>query len=126
MLSHHSGHGTYVTFKRFVMGDKEHITLSAKIDNESEAVIKEVTTNLHAIGYLSTIAANQSKVKIIAVNNIFPSLEAITKCQYPICRELYLLARKNCPPEVKQFIDYCLLPNKGQAIIRQAGVAPIG
>ena len=126
VLSHESGRGSFVAWKKFVMGDKEHVTLVAKVFNDNRSLISELTKNPHAIGYLSSIPANENKLNILMVNGIPPSVEAITKCQYPICRELHLISRVNPSADINQFIQYCLLPNKGQAIIRQMGIAPIG
>ena len=118
--------GTYVAWKKLVMGEKVHITLSAEIFNEDKKVANEVAKNKHAIGYLSSIVAIDEKSNRLSINNIFPTVEAISKNNYPICRGLKLLSRSHSGSEVKHFIQYCLSPDKGQLIIQQMGLAGIG
>lgn len=125
VFSQDPSRGSYVAWKKFVMGPKEHITLGAKLFIDNFAIARAVSNNPNAIAYLSTIPAQETKSNIISVNNIYPSIEAITKCQYPICRELQLLKRANSSPDIQKFIDYCLSADKGQKIIKNMGVAPL-
>lgn len=125
VISQDPGRGTYVSWKKFVMGPNDHITLAAKLYLDNAMLVKAVAENPNAIAYLSTIQANEYKSNIISVNDIYPSLEAITKCKYPICRELQLLIRPNSAPEIQKLIEYCLAVNKGQKIIKDMGIASV-
>lgn len=74
--------------------------------------------------YVEGIVEN-GKVKMIAVDNIYPSKENIRNKQYPIVTEFYAVVRKNDPnPNIKLFIDF-VLSEKGQRIIEESGYVSI-
>lgn len=125
VFSQDPGRGGFVTWKHFVMGDKEHVTLGAKVLNGSSIVAKAISDNVNSIGYVGTITANKAKSKMISVNNVYPSLEMISSCKYPICRELQILSRSQPDPRIQKFINYCLSSTEGQAIIKRMGVASV-
>lgn len=74
--------------------------------------------------YVEGIVEN-GKVKMIAVDNIYPSKENIRNKTYPIVTELYAVVRKDDPnPNIKLFIDF-VLSEKGQRIVEESGYVSI-
>lgn len=123
VCSHEASRGSFGTWKKFVMGEKEHVTFKANVFEDNYSLGNYVSKNRNAIGYLNATVANKIKANIISINGINPTLESISNSQYPICQELRLLTRNNSNEQVKHFISYCLASDKGQAIIRKMGIS---
>jgi phosphate transport system substrate-binding protein len=121
--SQDASRGGFGTWRKFVMGTKDHITFDAKVFESNVAIVEAVLANPHAIGYIVSTVASKSKLKALSVGNIFPTQETISKCQYPICQELRLLTRKSPNEQIQKFIDYCLSSDKGMAILKKHGIA---
>ena len=125
VVSHDPQLGTYEHWKRQVAG-KDHITLKAKVITNLADLLQAITTDPLSFGYLGTTFLNKAKVKPIAINGFMPSYQNILSEQYPIRNELQLLTRPSPSKEVKELIAYCLNDQKGQAIIREIGLVPMG
>jgi phosphate transport system substrate-binding protein len=123
VCSHDASRGAFGTWKKFVMGSKEHVTFDAKIFEDNVTLGEAVLANPHAIGYMISTVASKTKLKMLSINNIFPTQESISKCKYPVCQELRLLTRKNSNEQIQKFIEYCLAPDKGMAILKKLGIA---
>lgn len=123
VCSHDASRGAFGNWKKFVMGLKEHVTFDAKVFQDNETLSEAVLSDPHAIGYMASTAASKTKLKMISVNNVYPTQESISKCQYPVCQELRLLTRKNSNEQIQKFIGYCLAPDRGMAILKKLGIA---
>lgn len=74
--------------------------------------------------YVEGIVEN-GKVKMIAVDGVYPNKENIKNKTYPIVNELYAVIRKDDPnPNIKLFIDF-VLSEKGQRIVEESGYVSI-
>lgn len=124
VVSHDPQLGTYEPWKRQVAG-KEHITLKAKVVSNLPELLEVMTSDPYAIGYLGTTFLGGAKVKPIAINGYMPTYQNILDEQYPIRNELQLLLRPNHEQSIKEFISYCLDPDKGQAIVKASGLVPV-
>ena len=72
--------------------------------------------------YVEGIVEN-GKVKMIAVDGVYPNKENIKNKTYPIVNELYAVVRKDDPnPNIKLFI---VLSEKGQRIVEESGYVSI-
>jgi phosphate transport system substrate-binding protein len=80
----------------------------------------------NGIGYATVSqVANQKTVRIVAVDNVQPAdAAAIASGQYPLSRVLYLVARRETSPAVKEFMDLVLAP-QGQQIVQRVGLFPL-
>jgi phosphate transport system substrate-binding protein len=124
VVSHDPRLGTYEPWKRRVAG-KEHITLKAQVVDNLRSLMQAITSDPFAIGYIGTTFLNKEKVKPLSINGFFPTYANIKQEQYPICNSLQLLSRPDSSKEVKEFINYCLNRETGQAIIKQTGLVPV-
>jgi len=66
-------------------------------------------------------SARKRQVRMLAVNGVVPTKEAIITGRYPFRRPLYLVIRKQPRPEVRQFVDF-VLSTRGQALISSYGI----
>lgn len=124
VISHDPQLGTYEHWKRQVAG-KEHITLKAKVITNLTDLLQAMTTDPYAIGYLGTTFLSRAKVKPLAINGFMPTYQNIVDERYPIRNTLQLLLKPNPSKEIKDFVEYCLSEQKGQAIIKEMGLVPI-
>ena len=123
VCSHEASRGSFGTWKKFVMGQKEHVTFKANIFEDNYSLGNYITKNRNAIGYLNSTVATKIQSNIIPVNGVAPTMESISNCKYPVCQELRLLTRNNSNEQIKHFVSYRLASDKGQSIIRKMGIA---
>lgn len=68
---------------------------------------------------------DNGKVKMIAVDGVYPNKENIKNKTYPIVTEFYAVIRKDDPnPNIKLFIDF-VLSEEGQRIVEESGYVSI-
>jgi phosphate transport system substrate-binding protein len=99
--------------------------------NFTTAQQDETTPLLRSLGAdgitYSTVqqVANQQTVRMIPINDISPTdREAVRTGAYPISRVVYLAAKQQTSPALKQFIDMVLSP-QGQQIVERVGFLPL-
>jgi len=116
--------GSFESWRTIVLEDKATITPKAKTKDGLD-IISSVAQDRNGIGFTSPVNVVGKPVKIIAINDFHPHVEQIQTEKYPIRRSLSLVALSKLQPPTQAFIDYCLAPNKGQAIIQKIGLVPI-
>jgi phosphate transport system substrate-binding protein len=88
------------------------------------ANLKKLETNTSAIGYLSSVIAQESsKLKVFKYEGVAPTNENVINGQYRISRPLLLLVKGTPEPAWQKFIDYVLAD--GQKIIQEHGYVPV-
>jgi len=88
------------------------------------ANLKKLETNTSAIGYLSSVIAQESsKLKVFKYEGVAPTNENVINGQYRISRPLLLLVNGTPEPTWQKFIDYVL--SDGQKIIQEHGYVPV-
>ncbi|MDR0401569.1 MAG: phosphate ABC transporter substrate-binding protein [Endomicrobium sp.] len=128
VLSRESNSGTYMLFKKHVLGDDNEFGVKSLIMPSSQAIYNEVSKNPNAIGYVGIGFLNKS-VKAVSISTkddryIYPELKNIMNHSYPMLRPLYLYTNGKPDDNIKEFIDYILSEN-GQKIILKTGFVPI-
>jgi len=96
-------------------------------------IIDEVATYKNfnnAIGYsflyYSTTMVKNNEIKILSINNIFPSKETMQDASYPFTQNIYAIyiddnkKNKNTEPFIKW-----ILSKQGQELISKTGYMPI-
>jgi phosphate transport system substrate-binding protein len=121
-VSREDGSGTRSTFDEAVLGIHK-VTHTAIVVASSEAVIEYVARTPGAIGYVSTLRLTESvaaSVRVLPVEGILPTLDAISDWSYPLSRPLYLAGISEPTGEAREFAQWVLGP-QGQAITRKYG-----
>lgn len=126
LYSPHPTHQSFATWRRLVMGENYHITIESQTLADSKEITQAVANNPKSIAYLSWIPANATGSTIVLINDRHPSSETISKKQYLLSQELRLFCKSDSSDLVQRFLDYCVSPNTGQAIIREMGWISIG
>jgi len=131
VFSRESSSGTYVFFQEHVLKNKDY-TPKAKLMPATSAIIKSVSTDKGAIGYVGLGYAHAAgdKVKILAVKAdsnspaVMPSDQTVIDGSYAVARPLYLYVSNKASKSARAFVDFCL-SEKGQAIVKEAGYVTV-
>ena len=123
LVSRDSASGTYKIWKQIVM-DQESIIAGISFKNSNAEVIRAVSQNPGAIGYISLSYLN-SRVKPIQVDGVIGSIQSLKNGTYLLSRPLFMFT--NGWPEGKtlEYINFLLDAEKGQESIDEAGYIPL-
>ncbi len=118
--------GTYAFFRENVLDDKEY-TSDAFTQPNTQAVVKEVSSNTAAIGYIGLAYLDES-VKPIGLETpegtFYPEPGLIRKGEYPLSRSLQYYTNGVPEGTAKEYIDF-VLSEWGQEIIEDVGYLAI-
>jgi phosphate transport system substrate-binding protein len=114
LVSREEGSGSRVTFENAVLGE-DRVTLSALVMPSSSAVVDYVARHEAAVGYV-TMAALTQTVTAVAVEDVLPTQDSVSRGLYPLTRLLALALPADPKPTAQAFTDYVLSP-AGQAIV---------
>jgi phosphate transport system substrate-binding protein len=109
--------GTYVYLKEHLL-DRYDYCEDANTVLTTEAVIKEVASDVAAIGF-GGVGYNQS-ISHLSIDGYTATAKNIREDKYPITRYLHFYTINTATGSVKDFIDWALSP-AGQKIIAKAG-----
>jgi phosphate transport system substrate-binding protein len=117
-----SGGSTEIV-QTIIMKGKNFTASAIQVPSQG-ANLKKLETNTSAIGYLSSVIAQESsKLKIFKYEGVSPTNENVINGQYRISRPLLLLVKGTPEPAWQKFIDYVL--SDGQKIIQEHGYVPV-
>ncbi|MCB4757556.1 MAG: phosphate ABC transporter substrate-binding protein [Elusimicrobia bacterium] len=122
VCSYNSSSGDRAVLKTLIMED--HIITPNAIILDSHTMKQYVASHPNALGYAG-IPFIDKTIKPLSVNGVYASSKTIKDKSYPLARDLIFYMRKDCPDEVRKFVDYFLNPSKGQKIVRQSGDVPV-
>ena len=114
VVSREDGSGTRAAFETLIMGG-QRVTLNALVMPTSEAMVDYVATHRLAVGYVAPNVADD-RVKIVPVEGLLPSTEAVRAGSYHMTRVLYLAVREPPPAAAQAFLDF-VEGAAGQSII---------
>lgn len=118
--------GTYSFFKDHVLLNMEY-TKTAITEPNTEAVVKDVSANTAAIGYIGLAYADDS-IKTLGLGTsegtFYPEAALIRKGTYPLSRPLYYYTDGKPEGEIKGYIDF-VLSEQGQEILSEIGYLPV-
>ena len=123
VISRDTSSGTYEVWEEKVM-KKERVSPAAMLQASNGAIVQVVSSNKFAIGYIGLGYVNQT-VKPIPVNGIIGNEETTLNGRYPISRPLFMFTRGWPSGDILNFINYVLLPQKGQKMVKEAGFVPL-
>lgn len=115
VVSREQGSGARAAFDSAVLGERR-VTPTAVVVSSSEAMVAYVAGTPGAIGYVSTLRLDEG-VRVLPVEGVLPTADAIADGRYPLSRPLYLATVGEPTGEAREFAQWTLGP-KGQAVIR--------
>jgi phosphate transport system substrate-binding protein len=118
IITREEGSGTREAFMKLVMG-KARVSRKA-LTQESNGAVKELVRNdPGGIGYMSLGLAHE--LKLMPVDGVPPSTEAVVSGKYPLVRPFLFVTRGEPSDRAKAFIDYVLSP-PSQQLLEQEGL----
>ncbi len=123
VISRDTSSGTYEVWEEKVM-KKERVSPSAMLQASNGMIVQTVSTNKYAIGYIG-LGYLDNTVKAVTVNGVQGSEETTLSGRYPISRPLFFFTRGWPTGDAKDFINFVLLPQRGQKLVREAGFVPL-
>jgi len=118
VITREEGSGTREAFMKLVMG-KARVSRKA-LTQESNGAVKELVRNdPGGIGYMSLGLAHE--LKLMAVDGVAPSTEAVISGQYPLVRPFLFVTRGEPSDRAMALIDYMLSP-PAQKLLEQEGL----
>lgn len=91
------------------------------VSSSTAVVMSYVEKDCRAIGYISLGSVNDS-VKAVSIDGIYPSVETVSDCSYPLVRDFILVYRQN-NSAAQALVDF-ILSDDGQNTVRRCGCAP--
>jgi len=119
--------GTYAYFKEKALQNDDYAEATQTLPGTA-AVVNAVSKDKYGIGYGGI--AYEKGVKPVAVKKnadipgVVPTMQSITKGEYPISRELYWFLNGAPTGEMKAFMNWVLSP-EGQKIAEQTDYVPL-
>jgi phosphate transport system substrate-binding protein len=129
VISRQNNSGTYVYFRKAVLGKKGKFRLGTLDMHGSKDVVDLVEKTPCAIGY-SGLAYATDHLKMVCVFTrpgqpcVQPSVETASDNSYPISRPLFMYTNGEPTGEIKIYLDW-IMSDEGQCIILKKGYAPI-
>jgi phosphate transport system substrate-binding protein len=128
-VSRQNNSGTYVYFRKTVLGEKRDYKLGSRDMHGSKDVVDLVEHTPCAIGY-SGLAYATDNVKLACIAEsvdgdcVSPSVTTAVDGSYPIARPLFMYTSGEPTGQIKAYIDW-ILSDEGQCIILDKGYAPV-
>ncbi|MDR1024699.1 MAG: substrate-binding domain-containing protein [Treponema sp.] len=123
VMSREDGSGTRSAFTELFgvldSGNRDAITLSAEITNNTAVMMTSVAGERNAIGYISLGSLNDT-VKALAIDGVAPSAETAAGGTYKITRPFYIVTRGELKAAAGDFIAF-IMSRDGQDVIGANG-----
>jgi phosphate transport system substrate-binding protein len=91
-------------------------------DRDAADAIERLSGSLGA-ATLALIIAERRAVKVLKLDGVEPSLEAVAQGRYPLFRTLHLVTVREPTPRAKEFLSF-VRSKAGQALLEQTGHLP--
>lgn len=122
LVTREEGSGTREAFQKMVMG-KEEISLEALVQDSNGAIRQVVSSDPHAIGYISLGLVNE-KVKALKISGMEPNLTHIENGRYTLVRPFLFVFNGQPEGEAKSFLEFVLSPT-AQKLLRKEGLVTV-
>jgi phosphate transport system substrate-binding protein len=113
------------TLRKLIFADFDQEIAATTLFPSTGPLEKAVTENRNALAITGISSARLSDVKILKLEDIYPSYENVKTGQYRLYRPLYITynPRSSKIAEVKQFVSFCH-STEGREIMRNNGTLP--
>jgi phosphate transport system substrate-binding protein len=114
--------GTYSDFKDLAMKRRDYASSSQKMAG-NEQIAAEVAKNPNGIGYVGLAYINDPAIKVVPIDGMTPSDEAVLAQKYPYARPTFYYTNGEASGEAAKFIEFTH-SEEGRGIIRKVGFVP--
>ncbi len=128
VVSRQNNSGTYVYFKKAVLGKKGKYRSGTLDMHGSKDVVDLIEKTPCAIGY-SGLAYSTDHVKLACISKdgnacVIPSVASAVDRSYPVARPLFMYTNGEPEGAIKTYLDW-IMSDTGQCIISKKGYAPM-
>jgi phosphate transport system substrate-binding protein len=120
------GDGVEYSLRKLVFGRGSQPVAAPRLYVNTTQLEQSVMLDPRAFGVttLSSVAGN-SKIKMLRIDGVAPSLSSVASGEYPLFTELYLVTNPSSPnaATAKSFVDFVEGP-KGEAVLRAHSLVP--
>jgi phosphate transport system substrate-binding protein len=120
------GDGVEYSLRKLVFGRGSQPVAAPRLYVNTTQLEQSVMLDPRAFGVttLSSVAGN-SKIKMLRIDGVAPSLSSVASGEYPLFTELYLVTNPSSPnaAAAKSFVDFVDGP-KGEAVLRAHSLVP--
>lgn len=125
VISREAGSGTRDAFTE-LMGikkdGKDNTVITSEITSSTFVVIKSVSVDKNAIGYVS-LGTLSDNVKALSIDGIKPTAENIKNQTYPLIRTFNIIDTGALSKQAEDFVQY-IISSQGAEIIEEQGYVP--
>ena len=127
VVSKAEGHATLESFLAHTKLGREDLQVDV-VAGDNAQVIRAVAHSEHAIGYVSMAEVIHSvevgmSLKMLALDQVEPSISAVSSGDYPITRTLYLVSKQEPVGGSRVLLDF-LRSDRGRTIIERGNYVP--
>ncbi|MEY4941459.1 MAG: hypothetical protein RIQ93_3194 [Verrucomicrobiota bacterium] len=115
--------GTYSDWKDLAMKKRDYARSSQKMAG-NEQIAAEVAKNPSGIGYVGLAYVNAPGIKVVAIDGVVPSKEAVLGKKYAYARPTFYYTKGEPAGETAKFIEFTL-SDAGQKICESIGFVPL-
>jgi phosphate transport system substrate-binding protein len=115
--------GTYSDWKELAMKKRDYGTSAQKMAG-NEQIAAEVAGNPNGLGYVGLAYIHASGIKVVAIDGVLPSQEAVLSKKYAYARPTFYYTNGAPAGEAAKFIAFTLSPG-GQKIAENIGFVPV-
>jgi phosphate transport system substrate-binding protein len=120
-INRDSSSGTFEMWIEIVLKGQRHRP-DAQVQSSSGSVAYAVAGNRYSLGYVG-LGFIGSGVKVLAIDGVKASYEAVLRGTYPIARDLYIFSRADSSVGANRFLQFLLGP-QGRALLEAEGFVP--
>lgn len=123
------GHGTLVSFLEHTGLDRSELQVDV-VAGDNAQVIRVVSNTENAIGYVSLGETLHSidielPIRLVPLDGVEPTLEAVAARTYPMFRTLYLVSREEPRGASRVLLDFLTASDAGRRIIDGGKYIPL-
>jgi len=125
--------GSEELMHELVMSNAKTISLKAEwreldsMEAPVNAIAEDPNAIAYSVYYYEHFINHRKENRLLAINSIQPTSDNIATRKYPLTAEVYVVTRKNLPPDspTAKVRDW-LLSAEGQQMVKRSGYVPVG
>lgn len=114
--------GTYKSFQKLGMNKRDYGPDTQKMAGNQQ-IAEEVSKNVNGIGYVGLAYAGIKGLRAVKVDGVAAKPSKVAK--YPLARKLYYYTVGQPTGEVKKFLEWATLSEKGKEVVGKVGFIPV-
>jgi phosphate transport system substrate-binding protein len=123
-VSREPGDSSLQVIKKKLEGFDDITAPSAKVIFNTPDTVRTLINHRFTLGYVPLSAIKDSDLKVMKLDNVYPSAESVLDGSYPLVVPYYIAYRDEPMGLAKAFIDF-IFSDEGRKIIENSGAIPV-